>query len=64
MMYATCDGGYISERMATYFDRLARDMKPYRYLLEMDEFDRDAITRFYDARIDHGPECVNMQCPS
>ena len=34
------------------------------YLLEMDEFDRDAITRFYDARIDRGPECVNMQCPS
>ena len=35
-MYAACDGSFVSERMATYFDRLARDMKPYRYLLEMD----------------------------
>jgi len=34
------------------------------YLLELDELDRDRIVRFYDARIDRGPECVNLACPS
>jgi hypothetical protein len=34
------------------------------YLLELQEFDAAQITRFYDARIDRGPECVNLQCPS
>jgi len=34
------------------------------YLLELDQFDADQITRFYDSRIDRGPECVNLQCPS
>ncbi len=31
---SNCDGGFISEEMAAYFDRLAHDMKPYRYLLK------------------------------
>ncbi|MDP8922983.1 MAG: DUF3105 domain-containing protein [Chloroflexota bacterium] len=34
------------------------------WLLELDQFDADQITRFYDARIDRGPECVNLRCPS
>jgi len=34
------------------------------WLLELDQFDAAQITRFYDARIDRGPECVNLQCPS
>jgi hypothetical protein len=33
------------------------------WLLELDEFDRDQITRFYESRIDRGPECVNLACP-
>lgn len=33
------------------------------WLLELDEFDADKIRRFYDARIDRGPECVNLNCP-
>ncbi|MFN8523559.1 MAG: DUF3105 domain-containing protein [Chloroflexota bacterium] len=33
------------------------------YLLELDEFDQDKITRFYEARIDRGPECNNLVCP-
>jgi hypothetical protein len=32
-------------------------------LLELDEFDAAKIRQFYDARIDRGPECVNMNCP-
>jgi hypothetical protein len=31
--------------------------------LEMDELDKDQITRFYEQRIDRGPECVNFACP-
>ena len=34
------------------------------WLLELDQFDAEQITRFYDSRIDRGPECVNLQCPS
>lgn len=34
------------------------------YLLELDQFDAAQITKFYDSRIDRGPECVNLQCPS
>ena len=34
------------------------------WLLELDQFDAAQITKFYDARIDRGPECVNLQCPS
>ena len=34
------------------------------WLLELDQFDAAQITRFYDSRIDRGPECVNLQCPS
>jgi hypothetical protein len=33
------------------------------WLLELDDFDKDKLTRFYDARIDRGPECVNLACP-
>ena len=33
------------------------------WLLELDEFDRDQIRRFYEARIDRGPECQNLNCP-
>ena len=33
------------------------------WLLELNELDRDQVTRFYNSRIDRGPECVNLQCP-
>ena len=33
------------------------------YILELNEFDRDQIRRFYEARIDRGPECQNLNCP-
>ncbi|HZO28043.1 MAG TPA: DUF3105 domain-containing protein [Chloroflexota bacterium] len=33
------------------------------WLLELDEFDRDQIVRFYESRIDRGPECQNLACP-
>jgi hypothetical protein len=33
------------------------------WLLELDQFDRDQILRFYEARIDRGPECQNLSCP-
>lgn len=33
------------------------------YLLELDDFDADQIRRFYEARIDRGPECQNLNCP-
>jgi hypothetical protein len=33
------------------------------YLLELDEFDAEQIRRFYEARIDRGPECQNLACP-
>jgi hypothetical protein len=31
--------------------------------LELDEFDRDQIVRFYESRIDRGPECRDLACP-
>jgi hypothetical protein len=31
--------------------------------LELDDFDADQITRFYEQRIDRGPECQNLSCP-
>ncbi len=33
------------------------------YVLDLNEFDRDQIRRFYEARIDRGPECQNLNCP-
>ncbi len=33
------------------------------WLLPLDSVDADRITRFVDARIDRGPECVNLACP-
>jgi hypothetical protein len=33
------------------------------WLLELDEFDRDQIVRFYESRIDRGPECRDLACP-
>ena len=33
------------------------------WLLELDEFDKDQITRFYESRIDRGPECRDFACP-
>ena len=33
------------------------------YLLELNDFDREQIRRFYEARIDRGPECQNLNCP-
>jgi len=33
------------------------------WLLPLDTVDADKITRFVDARIDRGPECVNFACP-
>ena len=33
------------------------------YLLELNEFDAEQIRRFYEARIDRGPECQNLACP-
>lgn len=33
------------------------------WILELDEFDRDQIVRFYESRIDRGPECQNLACP-
>ena len=33
------------------------------WLLALDQFDATQITKFYDARIDRGPECVNLRCP-
>ena len=33
------------------------------WLLPLDSVDADKITRFVDARIDRGPECVNFVCP-
>jgi hypothetical protein len=32
-------------------------------LLEMDELDRDKVLKFYEAYIDRGPECQNLNCP-
>lgn len=33
------------------------------WMLELDEFDRDQIVRFYESRIDRGPECRSLTCP-
>jgi len=33
------------------------------WLLELDELDKDQITRFYESRIDRGPECRDLACP-
>ena len=33
------------------------------WMLELDEFDKDQITRFYESRIDRGPECRDLACP-
>jgi hypothetical protein len=33
------------------------------WLQELDEFDAAKIRQFFDARIDRGPECVNLNCP-
>lgn len=33
------------------------------WVLELDEFDKDQLRQFYEARIDRGPECVNFSCP-
>jgi hypothetical protein len=32
-------------------------------LLEMDDLDRDKILKFYEAYVDRGPECQNLNCP-
>jgi hypothetical protein len=32
-------------------------------LLELDEFDADRIRAFYEAYVDRGPECQNLNCP-
>lgn len=32
-------------------------------LLELDQFDRDQIVRFYEAYLDRGPECQSLNCP-
>jgi hypothetical protein len=31
--------------------------------LELDDFDKDLLTRFFEQRIDRGPECQNFACP-
>jgi hypothetical protein len=31
--------------------------------LKLDSVDADKLTRFVEARIDRGPECVNLGCP-
>ena len=31
--------------------------------LELDDFDKDQLTRFVESRIDRGPECQNLACP-
>ena len=33
------------------------------WMLELDSFDKDQIMRFYEARIDRGPECQALACP-
>jgi hypothetical protein len=34
------------------------------YLLELDELETDAITRFYVDHVERGPECLNLACPA
>ena len=31
--------------------------------LELDDYDQDQIVRFYESRLDRGPECQNLACP-
>lgn len=33
------------------------------HLLELDQFNQEAILRFYARHINRGPECVNLTCP-
>ena len=33
------------------------------WILELDQFDKDQIVRFYESRIDRGPECRDLACP-
>jgi hypothetical protein len=33
------------------------------WILEQDTLDKDQIVRFYESRIDRGPECQNLACP-
>jgi hypothetical protein len=33
------------------------------WVLELDSFDKDQLTKFFDARIDRGPECQGLVCP-
>ncbi|MGE3273141.1 MAG: DUF3105 domain-containing protein [Chloroflexota bacterium] len=33
------------------------------WILEQDELNQDEIVRFYESRIDRGPECQNFRCP-
>lgn len=34
------------------------------WVLELDEFDQDQIVKFYESRLDRGPECRDLVCPS
>lgn len=33
------------------------------WLLELDSFDKDKLVKFFDSRIDRGPECQALSCP-
>jgi hypothetical protein len=33
------------------------------WMLELDNFDADQITKFYESRLDRGPECRDFACP-
>jgi len=33
------------------------------WLLELDEFNREEIVKFYESRLDRGPECRDLACP-
>jgi hypothetical protein len=33
------------------------------WMLELDDFDGDQITKFFESRIDRGPECRDFACP-
>ncbi|MCC7370062.1 MAG: DUF3105 domain-containing protein [Chloroflexi bacterium] len=34
------------------------------WILEQDQLDKDQILKFYDQRINRGPECQNLRCPT
>jgi hypothetical protein len=38
-------------------------MVSWGYVLELNEFDKDKLKRFFEARVDRGPECQNLACP-